>query len=540
MSSLDAEILDGLARALRAARGGDVAPLEQAVTSPRLTGERSRIWRQVAGAALHTLERGPDPGVRPGELAPSGALDPIARLGAQALSVIGVRRAVLALDHDALEAWIDAQARHAGDEIAQAELACSRAWLALLEGHPPPASHFDTIAAIGRRAGAPVLPIEASVLSSLAAEGRGDLAGALDHARRASRMARTEALPQEEYLANWALARMRRVTGHPHLAARILLALLRVAGSSWRPLLAWELLLSRGSIEGIALSSHTPAGLALGQLDELLGAARRGERAAFDGARDALSQASGIHRDDAYSLPLLLDPEAPVPRGDHAALRWKRGELDPPPGGLAGSCVTAARTGATAFVVCDPDGARQRVLSDGLGLLSHASTLPKNPHAQVRTDTTIAVLALAGAPGMDQDALFERVYGFPYGGERHRGVRDVLFHRVRSRLGSFGILTRIEGTISLAHEGVLATPDPRCEPPPEQSLLHELAKVGHLTAPEAAQRLATNLRTVQRALKRLADEGVCEAVKRGGNIEFYLDDTTFREPTGVAPPRTGA
>jgi hypothetical protein len=68
----------------------------------------------------------------------------------------------------------------------------------------------------------------------------------LDQARRASRMARTEALPESEYLANIVLARMRRLAGFPYLAAHILTAVRRYASAPWHPWIAWELLLAGG------------------------------------------------------------------------------------------------------------------------------------------------------------------------------------------------------------------------------------------------------------------------------------------------------
>ena len=39
------------------------------------------------------------------------------------------------------------------------------------------------------------------------------------------------------------------------------------------------------------------------------------------------------------------------------------------------------------------------------------------------------------------------------------------------------------------------------------------------------------LRTVQATLRQLANEGVCRVERSGRNVEYVVEDTTFREPT---------
>ncbi|MEO7669052.1 MAG: hypothetical protein ABIW57_06920, partial [Polyangia bacterium] len=88
--------------------------------------------------------------------------------------------------------------------------------------------------------------IESTVLRALLALSAGLTDDAVDMARRASRMAQSESLPQLEYLANVTLARVRRYSGRPHLALHILAALSRVAPSAWQGWIGWEMLLGGG------------------------------------------------------------------------------------------------------------------------------------------------------------------------------------------------------------------------------------------------------------------------------------------------------
>jgi len=135
-------------------------------------------------------------------------------------------------------------------------------------------------------------------------------------------------------------------------------------------------------------------------------------------------------------------------------------------------------------------------------------------------------------PGTE-DALFRRVYGFAYDEGLHRGVRDVLYHRVRQRLGEVAALVRADGRIRVAHDVSILAPDPRCSPPRDHILLWLLARHGHTSAKDAAKLLGIPVRTAQDGLRRLADDGVCRAEKVGRRLEYHLEDTTFREPTQV-------
>src|SRR5205085_10755199 len=113
-------------------------------------------------------------------------------------------------------------------------------------------------------------------------------AGAIDDsvelARRASRMAQAESLPQLEYLANLTLARVRRHSGRPHLALHILGALARVAPAAWSGWLGWETLLGGGSPTDLPAADRlraAPAMVAQRSLAGFLQAAPAGQRDGF-------------------------------------------------------------------------------------------------------------------------------------------------------------------------------------------------------------------------------------------------------------------
>lgn len=426
------------------------------------------------------------------------------------------RAALLQLDGAGLAVWIDVL-ESLDVEVATAPLASARGWGAALVGDGDGVHEAaETLRVEASTRGWPSEVIEAAVLKAVGASIAGDLEDAIQLARRASRMSRTESLPQEEYLANVVLARLRRLSGKPHLSARILSALLRVATRPWHRWMTWELLLA-------GMEPETPSEGARALL-AALEHARKGEPANMRNAMaEARAEVAGFHSlaEDVSSLERLL-------LGSLDA--FARGEVDEVPRGLAALGVLGGEQEA-AWVLADPERAT-RVLSPGHGLATTHSRLPTAKQRQARTETTIATLLLAGPEGADEEAFFERVYGFAFL-ERHRNVRDVLYHRVRDRLGELATLERREGRIRLVPTRAIAVPDPRCSPPPEHSLLLVLASTGFASPRQAADALGIPLRTVQDALKRLAADGACRPVKKGRKLEYHLEDTTFLEPTRV-------
>jgi excisionase family DNA binding protein len=175
-----------------------------------------------------------------------------------------------------------------------------------------------------------------------------------------------------------------------------------------------------------------------------------------------------------------------------------------------------------------------RVLSAAHGLsAAGADVFESSKRPQIRTDSVIAELALAGPQGLDETSLFRNVYGFEFETARHTGVRNTLYTRVRKRMGESGNLVREDGRIRIEVRQPFRVPDPRCSPPAEYALLNVLAKAKHMTAKEAAKMLGVPERTVQLAMQQLTEDGACRAVKVGRGLEYVLEDTTFSEPTRI-------
>jgi DNA-binding transcriptional ArsR family regulator len=452
------------------------------------------------------------------------------REGAALAAALRVRAHVIAFDGAGLDAacgLFEQLVGGLGPGEARDRFEVALAWRALARGGASP--DLEDLVRRAIRDGRADLVIEAVTVRALAATAAGDLAGALRLARRVSRMARTEAMPQLEILAHLVLARLRRLTGKPHLGTRILSALFRVAPPPWRPWLEWELVLARG--EGASV------GEAALELEALLVAARGGDRPAFDRTGAALAARAASFAPVSSDLGLLwaaLDPGVPAAATPPALEPFCRGAVDEPPLGLVGVAGGRDEEAPVAWVLSRPGVAPRRLLAPGDGLARAAGpvrTLQESEGRQLRTDSAIAVLALAGPDGIDEGSLFRRLYGFEYEPVRHQSVRAVLYGRVRKRLGDAAELERQEGRLRLVHEEALLVPDPRCSPPPETRILRVLAERREAPAREVAERLGIPLRTVQEALRRLADDGALRAERRAHGLHYVLEDTTFSEPT---------
>lgn len=364
--------------------------------------------------------------------------------------------------------------------------------------------------------------VERTIRRALLALNEGALDDAATHARRASRMARTEGMPQSTYLANVVLARVRRLSGRPYLAARILRALARVAPPPWLPWLRWELTMAAG--QAPRASAHVLPTL----LQRALGAASAGDRPAFDAAFEALDAATRgvafLERDVALARA-ALDPDHVSHLDDLAA--FARGETDTVPRGIVG--LAGRDELPTDVAVCvAKDGRSRRVLWTGVRLFREP-TLPEGRPG--RTETAIAVLAFAGRAGLHEAELFERAYLFGYQRELHRSVLGVLIHRARAWLGDSATLHREEGQVWLEPHEPLVVPDPRCDRETEERVLVFFGSSGLSTAKQAAEELGISVRSTQAALAALVEDGALERVRRGRSIAYALEDTTFEEPT---------
>ncbi len=453
-----------------------------------------------------------------------------------------VRAHVLAFDVAGLDATTELFARLVDDAAsgeARSRLEVARGWRDVVRGQRDDAE-LDLVVRQAAREGHADLVIEAEAVRALGAANAGDLDAALKLARRASRMARTEAMPQHEYLAHLVLARVRRVTGKPHLATRILAALLDVATPPWRPWLSWELLFANGRLPAGAARVHgAPDALA-----RLLDGARAGDRVAYEAAAVATATAvRGVAPlvDDLRHLLGAIDPGvSPAARAPELE-PFCDGRAHHPPRGLQGVCGDAADA-PLAWVLSVVGAPPRRVLAPGDGLaralgptVGHEAIDGKH----IRTDSAIALLALAGPAGLDEDDLFLRLYGFAYEPERHQSVRSVLYTRVKKRLGTAAELERAEGRLRLGHVASLLVPDPRCTPPPELRILRWLAERRQAGARDVAASLGIPLRTAQDVLHRLAEDGALRAERHTKGLHYFLDDTTFSEPTRRGPGLAG-
>jgi hypothetical protein len=377
---------------------------------------------------------------------------------------------------------------------------------------------------------APELVCDAASVRALGAANAGDLSAAVDLARRASMMSRTEALPEQETLANLVLARVRRLTGRPFLATRILSALARFATPEWNRWIAWELVMASGHAAPASEARGEPAAL----LASALEAARRGDRAGFDAALEAASASVGRlsgHAGDVVRVRAALDSDHPIePETDLG--RWRFGVEDGIPLGLQG-LGASAEAEATALVLARPEKPGVRLLGLGAALAEAQSArrLSSTQRKQGRTDTALAVLALAGDGGLSEEAFFRKTYGFAFSRTVHGGVLDVLIHRARAHLAGAGDITRGSGGLVLSVRGPLLFVDPRSGTPIDDRVLQLVAKRGQLTAKDTSNELNIPLRSAQAALEALIATGACNRVRTGRTIEYRVDDTTFQEPT---------
>jgi hypothetical protein len=488
------------------------------------------------------------------------------------------RRALLGFDRADLDAWIELHARLVAggdDEVATIELATARLWLAFASvGVPPTPAQAHELHHRAAAARAAPLVIETTVLRALCTAAAGDLDEGAQIARRACRMAQAEGLPQEEYLANLVLARMRRYTGRPHLALHIAGALTRVAPPQWQPWLAWEVLLAGGDSGGsgglddaavVATGlADSPAVSATRALAAAVHAARAGDRRTFeDQIATVMSALPGFPslRYEAEALAQAIDSQRDVgASGDIGA--WRRGQVTQMPAGLHGIGAPqdlGAGESAVAFVMASPGLPGCRVLRPGLGLAPRARTLDRDRADDGESQTgggdtggsrifsAIATLALAGPGGLPRADFFHSVYGFRFVAERHQGVLDVLVHRLRDALGNSADIERGERPgdgadagpfVALSLHEPIVVADGRCALPVADRVLRALATLGTASAAEAAHSLRMPLRAVQNALSQLVSEGACNLERHGRKIFYRVHDTTFTQVTGGSKPTT--
>jgi hypothetical protein len=343
-------------------------------------------------------------------------------------------------------------------------------------------------------------------------------------------MARTESLLAEEFLANIVLARVRRQSGRGHLALRILTQLGRVVPRTWRALLDWELVMA-------GRHPDAPIGPAADAVT-LRTAARAGDRNGLEAATRLLGtrfESCAPFRTEVDAWIEALDPDRSK-RGRSSSVsslsssgpaRWIAGEGGGTPLGIADP---EEAGGAAAYVLVRPGVPARRVLRGGVALAAGA----EEPVAERdrRVCSTLAELALAGAPGLGGDELFARIYGFAYTTAKHEDALRTLVHRARAALGETGAIVREGDRLRLVPSRPMVVADPRCVRPAEHRVLTLLASAGGaLGARDIAAELRVPLRTVQLALKQLVDDGELRTEREGRNVAYVVEDTTFAEPS---------
>ncbi|MEM6957860.1 MAG: hypothetical protein AAF645_19345 [Myxococcota bacterium] len=400
-----------------------------------------------------------------------------------------------------------------------------RAWHALLLGDVPDALDRQLAG------DSPALRIEYAVVEAERQLLCGELEEATRVARRASRMARTEALPQWNYLAGLTLARVRRRRGESHRAARITEALLRVCPKVWSQPLLFELEVCSGQ-----WPLPDPIEASADSVRALYRAAQEGNHARFRGIADGLTERLGDHRQRADVLLLLecLDPRTPIESLSAEGRGFVLGECTDAPHALhcaASGPALRGRAPSVIWVLASTDGTARRVIEGGIGLVDAERVEREGKHG--RTERLIAELALAGGP-VPQPELFRRIYGFDYEAAPHEGLWRVLLHRARKLLSGTGAIERTGNALCLVVRTPFAVPDPRTTIPVSDQILRRLSTHPWASARTLAGHLALPLRTVQEALRQLVSEGACASVRRGSHVQYRVEDTTFQEATDLS------
>lgn len=535
------------AEAYRTGASGDFADSERCIAE--LEGDPSaeaNAW--VLALRAQRWHAQPDKGSLPTRSALEAFVHeaPSARNAAVLACTEAIKKAIIGHRVDELDAWTELQQRLAVDSDdgwALAWTKMSLAWFALAKGQLADVEKLaEEAQALASNHGIAPALIEATVIRSLCAEALGDVVEATALARRSSRMARTEDLPQWQYLANLVLARMRRLNGLPHLTTRILRPLHQVAPASWHGWIAWEALMAGALGFGTDIElddANDPSGEVRG-LQRFVDSAARGNAAEFQAAAEALSALgsawSSRTRDGSLALA-AVDARIGLDGVDPELSAWCAGRDVTPPAVIRGLCIDLesdrSDPGPAAFVVSGPmAGPTRRVAGLGERVVETDARVRRVRGTAERTPTTLAAMALGGEQGLLRADLFRMVYGFDYDQGVHRGLFKSLIYRVRKDLGDWGEL-RAEGDDRYVLElnRTLVIPDPRCEQSLEDVVLRTLGRSGAQSAKEAATHMGVPLRTAQKMLKRLVDDGALIVERVANDVTYRIEDTTFSEPT---------
>lgn len=397
-----------------------------------------------------------------------------------------------------LRAFDSDEARH----LAQ----LGAAWSALLRAQESPL--IDATTEYARASGQPALLIESLCASTLLLV-RKDATRATELARKAVRIARSEEMIQQEYLANVVLACCRRREGRPYLAARILTELRRVSCGRWQPWIEWQ-----HQLADPFAATEAPRAAPLRAMRD----------ACLQGNLEMLGTAPPLalcstDRHEVEGLRRGLDPRVvgePIetlglkgwltaPEADESYGRWI---LVDPAGHQA--------TSALALLLSDQQGYKRcPILGSG----------------QIRAAQVLAVLARRPGESLLTDEVFRAVYGFAYIPEKHSPVLRSALKRVRMQLQDLGNVDRpTPTTLRLLVTQRVSVPDPKSILTLEERILRVLSRTPASSA-ELASLLRVSKRQVQNSLPDLVAQGCCSVEKEGRAVRYNVEDTTFTVPT---------
>ena len=452
-----------------------------------------------------------------------------------------VRRAALEFDAEGLRAAAELHAESGEIGDGESEAVGIEMWSAFAAGDW---RRVARCAEALRRLATDVtaeLRLEAAALLARARQEDGDLSAALDMARAASSESRAASFPQAEYLANLVLARMRRYHGTAYLATRILGALAPIVPRAWAGWLRWESTMASPGGGREPPRSRFDSERAADDLGRAFERARADDRDGFIGSMVQLEGWATRWPPLAADVRSLRGASLPEDERDvtDALRQWRCGERHGLAPGIGSPHAGDDQVGG-GWVLVDAGSAGRRVTGVSVGIHRDATTtfLDAGHAGRGRMEKLLAVLALAGPPGVAEPDLFARVYGFRYAPEVHGGTfGGVLLHRARERVGTMARLERSAGTVRLeVPTGRLLCPDPRCTTVDHDRVLRHLSEHGVVTARAIARALSIPLRSVQATLKDLVEHEICDRERRGREWTYRVEDTTFREPTKVPLP----
>ncbi len=331
-------------------------------------------------------------------------------------------------------------------------------------------------------------------------------------------------------------ARLQRLEGRPHLALNTLHGLAASVAPDWRSWIGWEMLMAGGAPSALGEPAvvELPFSCMLSAASAALEAIKCADRGLFEHSLRVLKGACpswpGLRQEvDAFGA--LLCPDQPT--ADTEVLAWRAGTRALVPFGLNLPTTSAAAEGAEAraWVLCAPGRPATRLVSAGLGLqagVCHGSGPDEAGTGGTRTDSAIAVLALAGEQGVAYTDFVRTIYGIAFVPKRHQGMLDVLVHRMRVRLSDRAEIRRSEGShLVLAAQEPFVIPDGRTSIEMQDRLLRVLGTFGGASAQQASLALGIPRRTAHRLLQQLAAGSSCNALRKGGRVLYRISDSAL-------------